>query len=233
MTPFQVFIGYDSREPTAYHVCAHSILRRASIPVSITPLVRSGLPMYRRERSATESTEFSLTRFLVPHLCGYKGWALFMDSDMLMRVDIADLIRAADRQRDKAVIVCQHDYDPQGEVKFLGHIQTRYPRKNWSSFMLFRNDLCEALTPHYVNTATGLELHRFTWLVDEAVGSLPLDWNWLVGEYPPNPEAKVWHYTLGGPWFEETAQCDHADAWREEYAHMVRCATREIAHVRG
>jgi hypothetical protein len=221
--PLRVFIGYDSHEPAAFHVLAHSILRRASCPVQITPLVQAALRssgLYTRARGATETTEFSLTRFLVPHLCGYRGHAIFMDCDMLAQVDLADVYDEILRQA-AALLVCRHDYAPRSEAKFLGQPQTVYPRKNWSSFMVFDNTRCRALTPEYVNTATGLELHRFHWLPDDAIGSLPLDWNWLVGEYPPNPSARVLHWTLGGPWFQATASADHADRWLAERASMV------------
>ena len=216
-----VFIGYDPDETVAYHTLAHSILRRASIPVSIAPLMRRQLgAMYRRERGPTESTEFSLTRFLVPALSGYRGWSVFMDCDMLCRADIAGLAAEIDRQPDRAVLVCQHDYVPKTERKFLGRVQTKYPRKNWSSLMVFNNPRCSALTPDYVNTASGLDLHRFKWLADAAIGALPLEWNWLVGEYDRNPEAKIAHFTLGGPYFEAYRSCDYADEWFEEFEKM-------------
>ena len=214
---FQVYIGYDANEAVAYHTLAHSILRRASIPVSIAPLMRSQLgSLYKRERGPTESTEFSLTRFLVPILSRYQGWSLFMDCDMLCRADMAELAAFAERSGDKAVLVCKHDYVPKTERKFLGQIQTRYPRKNWSSLMLFNNARCTALTPQYVNGATGLELHRFAWLEDAVIGELPLAWNWLVGEYEHDPGAKIVHYTLGGPYFDEYRGCDYAEEWFEE-----------------
>ncbi len=223
MMPLRVFIGYDSREPVAYHVLAHSILSRASGLVSLTPLVRAQLqPIYQRERGPTESTEFSMTRFLVPFLSQYEGWSLFMDCDMLCRTDIAALWQEVERHHDKAVLVCPHDYTPATVGKFLGQAQTTYPRKNWSSFMLFNNARCRALSPAYVNSASGLVLHRFQWLVNEQeIGYLPLDWNWLVGEYAANYEARVWHYTLGGPWFREFECCDHAAEWFEERRAML------------
>lgn len=254
----RVFIGYDSREPIAYAVLADSILRRASIPLSITPLVLSSLRrIYTRERGPTESTEFSLTRFLVPYLSNYEGLSLFLDCDMLCQADLLDLLLYPLADPGKAVYVCQHCYTPkvfnqstnehglsheynkegqaflvhsecdecryQGhklgkfvtpKLKFNGQIQTDYPKKNWSSFCLFDNARCKALTPEYVNTATGLQLHRFQWLDSDAqIGALPLEWNWLIGEYAPNPTAKNLHFTLGGPWFAEYRDCDHADLW--------------------
>jgi hypothetical protein len=182
--------------------------------------------LYTRPRGPTESTEFSLTRFLVPALSGFHGWSVFMDCDMLCRVDIAGLAAEIQRQADKAVLVCQHDYVPKTERKFLDQIQTKYPRKNWSSLMVFNNERCRALGADYVNTASGLDLHRFTWLDDHLIGALDLKWNWLVGEYPHNPEAKIAHYTLGGPWFEEYRGCDYAAEWFAEYESMRSSGAR-------
>lgn len=224
MTPLKVFIGYDSKEPVAFSVAAHSLLQRASKPVSIIPLVQSQLRaagLYTRDRGATESTEFSLTRFLVPHLCDYDGLAVFVDCDVLFRADIYDVLLYVLANPDRHVHVCQHEYTPKASTKFLGQVQTIYPRKNWSSFMVFDTAKCRALTPAYVNTASGLELHRLHWVPDGLVGSLPLEWNWLVGEYPPNGAAHVLHYTDGGPWFDEYRNCDHAGEWRNGFSRMV------------
>lgn len=216
-----VYIGYDPNETVAYHTLAHSILRRASIPVSVAPLMRSQLgSLYRRERGPTESTEFSLSRFLVPALSGFSGWSVFMDCDMLCRADIAELIPYIEGAADKAVLVCPHDYVPRTERKFLDQVQTKYPRKNWSSLMVFNNERCRSLSVEYVNAASGLELHRFTWVPDEAIGFLPLQWNWLVGEYDRASDAKIVHFTLGGPYFDEYRDCDYADEWVAERQAM-------------
>lgn len=221
----QIFIGYDPKESVAYYTLAHSILRRASVPVTIAPLMQSQLKgIYTRPRGPTESTEFSLTRFLVPHLAGYRGWSVFMDCDMLCRSDIAELAAQIERQPDKAVLVCKHDYVPKTERKFLDQVQTKYARKNWSSLMLFNNERCRALTPDYVNSASGLELHRFEWIDDALIGALPLEWNWLVGEYDRRPDAKIVHYTLGGPYFDATRDCDYAQEWFAEFESMRQVA---------
>jgi hypothetical protein len=216
-----VYIGYDPRESVAFYTLAHSILRRASIPVSIAPLMQSQLKgIYTRARGPTESTEFSLTRFLVPSLAGFDGWSVFMDCDMLCRSDLAELALEIERQAQKAVLVCKHDYVPKTERKFLDHLQTKYPRKNWSSLMIFNNQRCRALTPEYVNAAPGLELHRFGWVDDAQIGELPLEWNWLVGEYPYNAAAKLVHYTIGGPYFDDYRDCDYAQEWFAEFESM-------------
>jgi hypothetical protein len=219
----QVYIGYDPREEIAFHVLEHSIMERCSAPVSIAPLdKRKLLQIYKRARGPTESTEFALTRFLVPLLSDFRGWSLFMDCDMLCRADIAELFAHTQSQPDKAVLVCQHDYVPKGSRKFLNQVQTAYPRKNWSSLMLFNNERCRALSADYVNAASGLELHRFAWTDDALIGSLPLEWNWLVDEYAYRADAKIVHFTRGGPWFPEFEGVDYADEWRGERDAMGR-----------
>ena len=217
-----VHIGYDRQEPVAYHVLAHSILRRSSIPVSIAPLKRELLGgLYTRARGPTESTEFSLTRFLVPALSGYRGWSVFMDCDMLCKMDFAVVAREIERQSDKAVLVCKHDYTPRSRRKFLNHIQTAYPRKNWSSFMIFNNARCRSLSAGYVNAASGLELHRFKWVRDASIGGLPIEWNWLAGEYDYNAKAKIIHFTVGGPWFRQYRKGRYASEWFAERKRMA------------
>ena len=222
---FTVYIGYDPRESVAFHTLSHSILRRSSVPIAVAPLVQSQLgQIYRRPRGPTESTEFSMTRFLVPYLSNYSGWSIFMDCDMLCRTDIAALVNETE-QSDKAVLVCKHDYVPKTDRKFLGQVQTKYARKNWSSLMLFNNERCRSLSVDYVNSASGLELHRFAWVDDRAIGELPLEWNWLVGEYPYNADARIVHFTIGGPYFEAYRDCDYAQEWFAEFEAMRQCAS--------
>tara|TARA_Y100000389_G_scaffold49128_1_gene44772 strand:+ start:1408 stop:2073 length:666 start_codon:yes stop_codon:yes gene_type:complete len=212
-----VFIGYDSKEKVAFNVLAYSILKNSTRPVSITPIYLPNIKdNFTRERSNLESTEFSFSRFIVPHLTNYKGWAVFMDCDQLMTGDIAELWRLRDEKY--ALQVCKHDYTPSTDKKFLGQIQTKYEKKNWSSFMLMNCDKCTALSPDYVNTATGLQLHQFKWLENEQlIGDLPLEWNWLAGEYQYKKDVKNIHYTEGGPWFEDYRDCDYSKEWFEYY----------------
>ena len=217
-----VFIGYDSKEKIAHHILSESILRHSTKPVAITPIYLPNIKDdFVRERNNLSSTEFSFSRFIIPHLMNYQGWALFMDCDMLMMADIAELWRLRD---DKyAVQVCKHDYTPKDETKFLGQVQTKYPKKNWSSFMLMNCKKCTTLTPEYVNKASGLELHQFKWLEnEELIGSLPLEWNWLVGEYPYKKEIKSVHYTDGGPYFEDYNNCDYSSEWYNVYTNTVK-----------
>jgi lipopolysaccharide biosynthesis glycosyltransferase len=206
----RVFIGWDPRESIAFDVLAQSIWEHSSLPVSITPLKRDTLPVKR----TGGSTEFAFTRFLVPWLCEFKGHAIFMDCDMLCRGDIAELWAKRDpeyRVDTPAVKVVKHDHRPKETVKFLGAEQTQYPCKNWSSVMLFDNNKCRVLTPDYVETATGLDLHQFKWT--SKVGEIPRDWNLLVGYDKPTPDAKLVHFTTGGPWFPEYRNSDYADEW--------------------
>ncbi|WP_428421257.1 glycosyltransferase [Methylibium sp.] len=209
----RVFIGFDARETAAWHVLSHSILARASQPVSITPLALGNLKsVFWREPTALQSTDFSFTRFLTPYLSAYEGWSLFMDCDMLMRDDIAKLWALRD---DRYAVMCvKHDHRPAETTKFLDQPQTAYGKKNWSSVMLFNNAKCKALTPEFVNTATGLELHQFKWLAnDDLIGELPHGWNHLVGYDAPDPTASNAHFTIGGPYFNEYASCEYAGEW--------------------
>ena len=212
----KIFIGFDSKEKIAYHVLSQSILRQSTRPVSITPLNLPNINhFFSRERSKIESTEFSFSRFIVPHLMNYKGWALFMDCDMLMKTDISKLWALRDDRY--AVQVCKHDYTPKTDKKFLGQVQTKFQKKNWSSFMFMNCDKCTSLTPDYVNTTTGSQLHQFKWLDDEKlIGDLPLEWNWLVGEYEHKEDVNNVHYTKGGPYFKDYEDCDYASDWFNE-----------------
>lgn len=223
----RIFIGFDPRETVAWHVLTHSILARASQPVSLIPLALHQLKgLMWRDTNPLQSTEFSFSRFLTPYLSGYEGWSLFMDCDMLVLDDIAKLWALRD---DRYAVMCvQHDHRPRETTKFLGAPQTPYAKKNWSSVMLFNNARCRALTPDYVNTASGLELHQFKWLGDDRlIGALPPVWNHLVGYSEPNPEAVNVHYTLGGPYFQEYRDCEHAQAWVDERDAMLRVDQRE------
>lgn len=221
----KVFVGYDPREAVAFHVLSHSIISRSSLPVEIVPIALSTLKEAMwRERDPKQSTDFSFSRFLTPYLAGYEGWAIFMDCDVLCLDDIAKLWALRD---DKWSVMCtKHDHDPKEDVKFLGAVQTRYQKKNWSSVMMFNNPKCTALTPDYVNTASGLELHRFHWLGDdEKIGSIPLAWNHLVG-YSDMPEEGIsmLHYTEGGPYFEDYKDTPFAAEWFAERDAMLKVA---------
>ena len=204
--PIPIFIGVDPRERAATNVLIDSLVQQSSAPLAITPLITPQLEtqkLYWRERDPKQSTAFSFTRFLVPHLMGYQGWAIFMDCDMLARGDIAELWALRD---DRFALMCvQHEHVPGETVKFLGEVQSAYPKKNWSSLMLLNCSRCTALSIDYVNSATGLELHRFHWLSgDHEIGAIPEGWNHLVAVQNPSKAeaAPLLHWTLGGPWFK-------------------------------
>ncbi|MFC3150007.1 hypothetical protein ACFOEK_03115 [Litoribrevibacter euphylliae] len=222
----KVFVGYDHAEAVSFNVLSHSIQNNASVPVAIIPVRLSQLEgVFNRDRNALQSTEFSFSRFLVPYLCDYDGWAIFMDCDMLVKADIKELW---DQRDDRyAVQVVKHNHQPEETVKFLGAVQTKYEKKNWSSVMMFNCKKCKALTPEYVNTASGLELHQFKWLdSDDQIGEITNDWNHLVGYDKYRDDAKLIHYTVGGPYFEEYQNCDYADDWFAYRDDMLHCSQR-------
>lgn len=220
----KVYVGYDSREDIAWQVCCHSLLRHSASDVAVYPLKQEPLRqlgLYTRAADKA-STEFSLTRFLTPYLAAHDGWTIFVDCDFLFTTDLRNVLEGV--SRDKAVYVVKHDYTPAHAVKMDAQVQTSYPRKNWSSFILFNNahPLVKALTPEVVNRESPAFLHRFKWIPDdELIGELPLAWNFLAGEYPkPDATPNAIHYTNGGPWFHNWQHVDYADLWlaeRERY----------------
>jgi lipopolysaccharide biosynthesis glycosyltransferase len=215
MKPIPIFIGYDPREAIAFHTCVNSIVRHASQPVSIMPLALNNFQDYT-ETHTDGSNQFIYSRFLVPHLMDYQGQAIFMDGDMIVRGDIAELWAMRDLGKDVQVV--KHDYKTRMPVKYLGSKNEDYPRKNWSSVMIFncQNFPTKKLTPEYIQKSTGAHLHRFEWTTDDRVGALPPEWNWLPDEYGANPDAKLLHYTLGTPCFHEFATTTMADEWHRE-----------------
>jgi len=210
--PIKVFIGFDSREDVAVNVLTDSIQARSSKPVQIGQVRLTQLEgVYRRSKHPLQSTEFSFSRFLVPWICGYQGWAIFMDADMLCQGDITELWDLRDERY--AVQVVQHNHHCSSGLKFQGMPQSPYRRKNWSSVMLFNCARCKALSPHYVNSASGLELHQFTWTKTEEIGALPPQWNVLVGVQEVPADARLLHYTLGGPWFDDCRSVPRSELW--------------------
>lgn len=216
----KVYVGYDSREDIAWQVCRHSLTRLSKDGVTVHPLrqpVLRELGLYTRDADVSASTEFSLTRFLTPFLAHSEGWSVFVDCDVVFTRPIEELL--AGLSPDKAIYVVKHDYQPVHDIKMDGKAQATYPRKNWSSFMVFNgaHPAVKALDPSVVNAAAPAHLHRFGWLNDEDIGSLDLRWNFLAGEYPPPPETPAAiHYTNGGPWFDRWTDVAYADVWREE-----------------
>jgi lipopolysaccharide biosynthesis glycosyltransferase len=222
----KVFVGYDPREDIAYQVCKHSILSRQP-NAEVRPLVQKKLRdagWYTRPVDKLASTEFTFTRFLVPELCNFEGWALFMDCDMILTTDIAELFAQVD---DRYAVMCvQHNYKPKEGKKMDGQTQTVYPRKNWSSVMLINcgHPSNQQLNMDLVNSPeiNGAYLHRFSWLEDAEIGSLEHTWNYLVGVYNDIKNPKLIHYTEGGPWFENYRNCDFHNEWKDELFEMMK-----------
>ena len=211
-----LFVGFDPREAVAYHVFCNSIIQNTSVPVQITPLALSQLQEFN-ETHDDRSNDFVYSRFLTPYLSDFKGWTIFADGDMICQGDLKELIDMADPS--KAVMVVKHDYQTKATQKYLGNINENYPRKNWSSVILWNCDhpKHKILTPDFVSKQTGKFLHRFSWLDDQDIGELPLEWNWLASEYRVNREAKLIHFTLGTPCFKDYKNSDMADIWYHYY----------------
>lgn len=216
---FKIFIGYDSREEIAWKVARNTLLEHSSVPLEIIPIVQSNLrrrKIYTRDADPLSSTEFSFTRFLTPYLCDYKGWALFVDCDFLFRKDIAQILDYTDNS--KAVMVVKHDYTPKEFTKMDGCAQHPYPKKNWSSCILWNAEAeeCKALTPEIVNIQSGMYLHQFKWIADPSrIGSLPITFNYLEGVYTAEnePDPVAVHFTRGGPWFPKWQHVDFNTEW--------------------
>lgn len=227
MSNFNIYIGYDTREDIAYQVSKFSILQRSKnvsvIPLKLDDLKEKGL--YWRGEDKLGSTEFTFSRFLVPELNDYKGWALFCDCDIIFLEDINNLFNLKD---DNYAVMCvQHDYTPKEETKMDGKQQTLYPRKNWSSLVLWNcgHPSNQKISKELINNpeTTGKYLHRFSWLKDEEIGAIPHYWNWLVGWYkkPNDGNPKAIHYTEGGPWFENYRDCDYHQNWKDLLFKMM------------
>jgi lipopolysaccharide biosynthesis glycosyltransferase len=215
-----IVVGFDQRESVAYHTFTQSIIEKSSLPVSLTPLAINTLKDYQ-ETHADKSNDFVYSRFLTPYLYDFKGWAIFADGDMICQADIKELWDLKDES--KALLVVKHDYQTKAKQKYLGNINENYPRKNWSSVMLWNcaHPKHRILTPDFIANQTGKYLHRFSWLDDAEIGELPIEWNWLAIEYPENKNAKLIHYTLGTPCFEDYKNTDMSDIWHDEYKRMI------------
>lgn len=222
MKTIPLFIGYDINEAVVYHTCVNSIVRQSTLPISICPLSPSLLNGYT-ETHNDASNQFIYTRFLVPYIMDYKGWAIYIDGDMVVRDDIVNLWNL--RNNKFAAMVVKHDYKTKSKIKYLNSINEDYPRKNWSSVILWN---CEhiknrILTTDFVGKSSGSILHRFSWLNEEDIGSLPFEWNWLPDEYGENNKAKLLHYTLGAPCYNEFHETAQANEWHKELSLTTYC----------
>ena len=219
------FIGYDSKEDIAYRVCKQTLLANSSIELNISSLKLYELisqKLYTRSIDPLASTEFTYSRFLVPKLMNYNGWAVFCDCDFIFFDDVAKLFDNIDDS--KAIYCVKHDYTPKEKHKMDGQQQTIYPRKNWSSFILFNcgHSSNKKLTVDLVNSESGSYLHQFKWLQDSEIGDLDERWNWLEGWTSQHNSSTPYavHYTRGGPWFQEWQDVEFAEEWiieRDKY----------------
>lgn len=211
---FRIFIGFDSRFPEPADVLAYSFRKHSSIPLDIRYLKLDELGL-NRTHDPLASTEFTYSRFLVPHLCNFEGTALFVDNDMLCFGDVLEIAKLD--MKDHALRVVQHDYQPGNTVKMYGAVQTSYPRKNWSSMMLMNCSKLKLWSKQVVETQTGAYLHRFQDIPDAAIGEIPMTWNTLDWM---DDKTQLIHYTNGGPWYEQYLDHPHAAIWfkyRDEY----------------
>ena len=229
----RVFIGYDASEEKAFKVAKASLLRHASIPVEVIPLhldtlssagllrrpvdARGG-ELYDFHSNAYQSTEFAISRFLVP-LLAQSGLALFCDCDVVFLDDVKKVFDLADPL--SAVQVVKHQYVPKETNKMAGKTQSLYPYKNWSSVMLINADHRgnKRLSLDALNHRPGRDLHAFFWLSDSEIGELPAGWNWLVDEEPKPDPLFLAHYTNGGPWLPDWISRESDDLWLREEAH--------------
>jgi lipopolysaccharide biosynthesis glycosyltransferase len=210
----KIVVGFDQREAVAYHTFTQSIIEKSTLPVSFIPLAIQTLADYK-ESHTDKSNDFIYSRFLTPYLMKFNGWAIFADGDMVCLSDIKELWDLKDES--KALMVVKHDYKTKSHQKYLGNINENYPRKNWSSVILWNcnHPKHKILTPHFIANQTGKYLHRFSWLQDDDIGELPKEWNWLATEYPVNTHAKLIHYTLGTPCFKDYRNSEMSELWHQ------------------
>jgi hypothetical protein len=230
-----LYSGYDLRESVAYHVLIQSVLETSSMPVADIPLHSRMLRDFDGQQDGTNA--FIYSRFLVPSLQRFEGWALYCDSDMLFRDDIAKLWEMRDNRY--AVMVVKHEYETRHKLKAIGTaMESRnddYPRKNWSSMVLWNcgHRSNRIVTREFAGSAGGKMLHRFEWLQDDEIGSIPPAWNHLCGEYPYDPHAKLVHFTLGSPCFDHYRRCDYADEWHRLRGQVERADCLSLDKVGG
>ena len=216
----KVVVGFDQRESIAYHTFTQSIIEKCSMPLIIMPLAMNTLKGYK-ETHTDKSNDFVYSRFLTPYLNNFTGWAIFADGDMICEADIKELWDLMDES--KALQVVKHDYKTKAKKKYLGNVNEDYPKKNWSSLILWNcsHPKHKILTPEFIASQTGKYLHRFSWLEDSDIGELPPEWNWLAIEYPENRNAKLIHYTLGTPCFKTYRDTEMSDIWHETQKRII------------
>lgn len=211
-----IHIGYDSAQDIAYSVCRHSIIKNTcNKDICISKISCDSIVGYNRQHDPLASTPFTYARFYIPFVNDYKGCSIFCDGDFLFLEDIQKLSDQFDPRY--AVQVVKHDYTPSNTLKMNDKPQSIYPRKNWSSLILWNNahPKNRQLDCNLLNNASGSFLHRFQWLDDADIGEISYEWNWLVGWYTATNTIlpKALHFTEGGPWLEEYKNCEYSDAW--------------------
>ena len=216
----KIFIGFETEYPEAFEVCAESI-RQYNPNHEIIPLVKSELEeqgLYTRPYQG-ESTEFAFTRFLVPALCEWKGYALFCDGDFMWRCDpqeIEDLVKQS--SQSPSVWVVKHPpFLTTPHEKMRGKANMSYPKKYWSSLMYFNNDKCFTLTNELVNSWSAKDLHEFAWASE--IGDLPAEYNAMVNYYQ-FPAARAVHFTDGGPWLDIHDNMLYSTEWLKHYKNL-------------
>lgn len=222
----KVFIGYDEREHRAAEVARKTLLEVTNGEIESTFLKPGQLQAqglltrltdqrggqdYDLASNAPCATRFAISRFLTP-LLAQEGFALFVDCDVVFHEDPRQMLQETKAQH--AVSVVQHSSVGHGQWKMVNQVQQTYPRKNWSSVMLFN---CEhpanrRLSLRDVNERPGRDLHAFYWLNENEIGALDPRWNWLVG-LQPEMMGGISHFTMGGPWIPGWVPAAHDDLW--------------------
>ena len=209
-------IGFDQREAVAYHTFVQSVIENASVPCRFMPLNMKSLKAYD-ETHTDGSNEFIYSRFLVPHLMNFKGWAIYADGDMICLEDIKKLWDLRDKKY--AVQVVKHNYETKVTKKYWGNKNENYPRKNWSSVVIWNcgHDKHKILSPNFIQNQTGSFLHRFNWLNDDEIGNIDKKWNWLAMEYEEEKDINLIHYTIGTPCFKEYSNGPFSSYWNKSF----------------
>ena len=218
--PVDIVVGFDQKEAVAYHTFVQSVINTATLPVRFLPLNINSLSTYK-EVHEDGSNNFIYSRFLVPYLLNFKGWAIYADGDMVCLEDIKKLWDL--RDENYAVQVVKHNYKTKITKKYLGHKNEDYPRKNWSSLILWncKHPSHKILTPKFIQKQNGSYLHRFSWIKDNEIGELKKEWNWLAMEYEEKDDINLIHYTIGTPCFKEYEKTSLASYWKKSFLNLL------------
>ena len=215
-----IIVGFDPREAVAYHTFTQSVIAKSSLPTRFLPLNVGSLSNYQ-ELHKDGSNDFIYSRFLVPYLMDFEGWAIYADGDMVCLEDIRKLWDLRDEKY--AIQVVKHNYKTKMKNKYWGNKNEDYPRKNWSSLILWNcnHSSHKILTPEFVEKQTGAFLHRFSWIKDEEIGQLKKEWNWLAMEYEEKENINLIHYTIGTPCFKEYENTSLSSHWKKSFLDML------------